>query len=233
MEEAVGAANEAVERSAADDRLVYRCERAKILAQAGRTGQAVAECQAMLKEYTQDKEVLEIRYHLSGVYTYAKDHDRAAEQLQLILQKDPNHATANNDLGYIWADQGKKLEEAERLIRKALELDRKERNSSKEVGTDGDLETAAYVDSLGWVLFRRGRLQEARQELEKAARLPNGDDDPVVWDHLGDVYARLEEPDRARACWQKAVALYEGGGLRSPDDRYKEIKQKLKLLERE
>jgi Flp pilus assembly protein TadD len=86
------------------------------------------------------------------------------------------------------------------------------------------------VDSLGWVLFRRGRVQEARQELEKAAALPGGSDDPVVWDHLGDVYFRLSETGKARDAWRKAVELYEVGRRRPQDDRLKDIKQKLQTL---
>ena len=53
-----------------------------------------------------------------------------------------------------------------------------------------DQDTAAFVDSLGWVLFRRGEIEAARKELERATTLPDGDD-PVIWDHLGDVYQRL------------------------------------------
>ena len=89
------------------------------------------------------------------------------------------------------------------------------------------------MDSLGWVLFRRGKFDEARKELERAAALPGGDDDPVVWDHLGDVYFRLDQPGRARAAWHKAITLYEVEKRRTMDYRYKEIKHKLKLLEGE
>jgi hypothetical protein len=52
----------------------------------------------------------------------------------------------------------------------------------------------------------------------------------VVWDHLGDVYFRLGETTRARSAWEKAVELYEIARRRQPDDRYKDIKQKLKTL---
>ena len=83
------------------------------------------------------------------------------------------------------------------------------------------------------MLFRRGQHAAARKELEKAVALPDGADDPVVWDHLGDVCFRLgDRPTPGPACG-KALELYEGGGERLPDDRYKEIKQKLKLLDRE
>jgi Flp pilus assembly protein TadD len=121
------------------------------------------------------------------------------------------------------------LTEAERMIRKAIEVDRHQRSSAKVIGPDSldsDRDNAAYVDSLGWVLFRRGDLKGARAELEKASALPDGDDDPVVWDHLADVLFRLGDKDRATRAWRKALGLFDAGS-RPKDDRYREIQQKL------
>lgn len=230
MDAAIEQASAAVDIAREDDRLYCRRVRAQVLTEAGRYEQAVAECQTMLKDFPQPGDVRSVRYTLSSVYSAARNYPKAEEQLQLILEADPADATACNDLGYIWADQGKNLDQAEKLVRRAMELDRKQRTSGTAVESDSDKDNAAYMDSLGWVLFRRGRLAEARQELEKAASLPGGTDDPVVWDHLGDVYARSNEPARARAAWQKAAELYEAGRRRQQDERYKEIKQKLKLL---
>jgi tetratricopeptide (TPR) repeat protein len=229
FDQAIEEATHAAEHAAEENRLFCRRLRAQVLAQAKRFDDAVQECQDMLKEYKQSKDVREIRYVLSGIYSAAKKSREAEEQLQFILEQDPNDATANNDLGYLWADEGKNLSEAEAMIRRALELDREERTRGKAVGPDSDHENAAYVDSLGWVLFRRGRLAEAKEQLENAVALPEGKDDPVVWDHLGDVCMRLSDPARARTAWQKALALYEEG-RRKGDDRYNDIKQKLKLL---
>ncbi len=214
------------------NRLACRATRVRILMQAQRYDQAAKECKDLLKDYNNPEEVREIRHTLSVVYSAAREYDKAEEQLRLLLTADPNDATANNDLGYEWADRGKNLEEAEKLIRKALDLDRKQRLTGTALDSESDQDTAAYVDSLGWVLFRRGQYEAARKEMEKAITLPDGADDPVVWDHLGDVCARQGDKARAKEVWSKAVGLYEGGGERQPDERYKEIKQKLKLLER-
>ena len=117
-------------------------------------------------------------------------------------------------------------------FRKALELDHQQKTTGGLVSADGEQDNAAYVDSLGWVLFRRGKLTEARQQLEKASSLQNGSDDPVVWDHLGDVYSRLNEPAKAQSAWKKAVGLYEDTAHRRPkEDRYQEIQQKLQIAE--
>jgi tetratricopeptide (TPR) repeat protein len=230
-EEALAAIDEAVKESAESDRLRCRLARAQLLGQAQRTKEAVAECEQLLKEYNQARDVRGVRLMLSGLYSGAHDWDASEAQLQLVLDADANDATACNDLGYQWADQNKNLAEAERLIRKALELDRLQRNSGARLSTDADQDTAAYVDSLGWVLFRRGKLDEARKELERAVALPGGGDDPVVWDHLGDVYDRLKESAKAREAWRKALGLYDAGRRRKTDERYREIQEKLRLEE--
>ncbi len=79
------------------------------------------------------------------------------------------------------------------------------------------------------MLFRKGRLDEARRELERASSLPGGDEDPVVWDHLGDVQFRQGQAPQAAESWKKALTLYDAGARRI-DERYKEIKDKLRLL---
>jgi tetratricopeptide (TPR) repeat protein len=230
-DEAITEASAAVEVAAEAQRLPCRCARANILAQAGKFDQAVAECLDLLRETTDREDVRTIRHTLHVVHVLAKDNARAEEELRKILDDDPNDATANNDLGYLWADQGKNLQEAERLIRKAIELDRAQRSSGTAVSADSDRDNAAYIDSLGWVLFRLGQLPAARKELEKAANLPDGPDDPVVWDHLGDACFRLRDRPAALAAWKKAVELYETLKRRRLDDRCQEIKQKLRLLE--
>jgi tetratricopeptide (TPR) repeat protein len=228
MDQAVEFATLAAEHAGDENRCYCRRLRALIMSQAGKTDDAIKECEGLLKDYRKWKDVRDIRNTLSNVYSAAKRTDEAAEQLRLVLEQDPNDATANNDLGYLWADEGKNLEEAEKLIRKALALDRDDRTKGKALGPDTDHENAAYVDSLGWVLFRLGKFADARKELERAVSYADGRDDPVVWDHLGDVCSRLNDVARARECWQKAVGLYDQGHRRKNDDRYKEIKQKLK-----
>jgi tetratricopeptide (TPR) repeat protein len=233
MKEAVAAANAAVDVSRAENLVLCRRSRAAILAQAGQYEPAIADCLAMLKEVSKESEIREIRYTLSNVYSLAKQMAKSEEQLELILKSDPDDATACNDLGYLWADQNKNLAEAEKLIRKALELDRKQKTSGSLVSVDSDQDNAAYLDSLGWVLFRRGKLKEARELLEKASALDLGLDDPVVWDHLGDVCQRQNESKRAKSAWKKAIELYNDAHRRPKDDRFKEIQQKLKLVEQQ
>src|SRR5262249_1710976 len=134
--EALASADDAVQGSSEKERLFCRRNRVEILSQIGQYDKAIAECQELLKEYNQAGEVRDVRLTLCNVYSAAREFAKAEEQLRLILTADPDDATANNDLGYQWADQSKNLEEAERLIRKALELDRRQRNSGTTVGLD-------------------------------------------------------------------------------------------------
>ena len=228
--EALAAAEEAVNDSGKGQLLGSRKLKAYVLSEIGKHKEAVAECEAMLKEYNQGGELREVRLTLSRVYLTMGEHDLSDKQLELILDADPNDATACNDLGYHWADRNKNLEEAERLIRKAIDLEKKQRMGSGFPGPDSEKDNAAFVDSLGWALFRRGKLEEAKAELEKASSLPGGDDDPVVFDHLADVYYRLKETAKALAAWKKALSLFETGTRRKSDDRYKEIQDKVRLL---
>jgi tetratricopeptide (TPR) repeat protein len=216
----------AIEHTNDEAQVGERRLKAQILAEAGRYGEAVRLCEETLAKFPKAISVIRVRQSLSNVYSLKGDHAKSEEQLRLILEMDPDEALANNNLGYQMADRNANLDEAERLIRRAIELDRSAR---KQVEEDG--ENAAYLDSLGWVLFRKGKLAEAREWLEKAAALPDGADDPAVWDHLGDVLAKLDQPAKAKEAWQKAARLYESGGRRKSDPRKAEVEKKLKTVE--
>ena len=162
-----------------------------------------------------------------------KDNVHYEEQMQLMLKADSSDATACNDLGYFWADQNRNLDEAERLIRRAIDLDREEKKRGQGISLEATEENAAFLDSLGWVLFRKGKLQEASGLLERAVKLSRGDDDPVLWDHLGDVYSRMNQVEQAGKAWKKSLELYEVGKRRKLDDQYKELKRKLQLVKKE
>jgi tetratricopeptide (TPR) repeat protein len=226
----VAAVEAAVTDSGKNQLLSMRKLKAYVLSEVGKHKEAVAECEAMLKEYNLGGDLREVRLTLSRVYLTMGRHEESDKQLELILDADPNDATACNDLAYHWADRNKNLEQAERLIRKALDLDKKQRTGAAFPASDAEKDNAAFIDSLGWVLFRRGKLDEARAELEKAAALSGGDDDPVVYDHLGDVYHRLGEKAKALTAWKKALSLFEAGVRRKSDPRYKEIQDKVRLL---
>ena len=133
----------------------------------------------------------EAHFMLSNIYVERGDHDRSEEMLLRILNDSPDDPHANNDLGYLWADQEKNLLQAEKMIRKAV---------------DAEPQNTAYMDSLGWVLFKLNKAEEPRETLKQASQQPDGDD-PVIWDHLGDVYFQLKQSDQAKSSWEKSVDL--------------------------
>jgi tetratricopeptide (TPR) repeat protein len=137
------------------------------------------------------------QFSLSNIYVQRGEMRKGEEILEKILAEEPDDPSVNNDLGYLYADQGKNLEQAEKMIRKAVEA---------------DPDNAAYQDSLGWVLFKQGRYEEARGPLEKAVNLSTGSGDATLWDHLGDVYHRLDLMDKAVDAWQKALDFAEKEG---------------------
>ncbi len=227
MDEALKEADRAIRFAGASSILTMQGLRIRLLVRAGKTKEAIQDCKALLKQYSEVDDLLTIRALLSHVYTIAGDIPKAEDQLQLILKIDPNNAGACNDLGYLWADRNKKLAEAEKLIRKAIKLDRQERTTFTMSKDEVPEPNAAYIDSLGWVLFRRGKFEAARVELERAVKLPGGED-PVIWDHLGDVYHQLNHTKPAIAAWEKALVLYDDARVRQKDERYQELRKKLK-----
>jgi tetratricopeptide (TPR) repeat protein len=245
-EEALTECEKAVGIADDDSRIHFKLYHARLLSMAEKHDKAAAECLELLKQTEKPDDIREVRYTLSGVYSSAKQQAKAEEQLRVILETNPKDESACNDLGYIMADRGKNLDEAETLIRKAITLDREQKRlkpkneegeegeeskSEARVGVDDDQDHAAYVDSLGWVLFRRGKIEEAKKELARAVKLGDGGDDPVIWDHLGDVCLRLGQKTEAKAAFRKALELYEVDRRRKKDDQYKELHQKVRLLE--
>lgn len=183
-----------------------------ILGRMGRNEDAIAFYKGLLERFPNDPEMLK-RAHsgLSIIYVNMDDLDRGEQELEILYQRDPDDPGVNNDLGYLYADRGKKLEQAETMIRKAIAE---------------EPENPAYLDSLGWVLFRLGRLQEALAPLEKAAE--SDAVDATILDHLGDVYFKLKELKKAEAAWKKAAEIAESS--KPPDRRLGEIRRKLTSL---
>ena len=206
-------ADQAVQEAQEGERFAVRNLRVRILMQAGKLAEGQAECLALLKLYALPGELLDIHYLLAGIHTEAGRFLQAEAELAECLKIDPNNAAVNNDLGYLWADQNKNLSEAEAAIRKAIEQDRKNRQNVLTLRPDAEQEfhdSACYFDSLGWVLFRRGELEEAKKQLDYATTLPDSDD-PVIWDHVGEVAGALGQQARAIDAWHKAAGLLPTG----------------------
>ena len=122
----------------------------------------------------------------------SEDAKRGEELLEEQYRLTPDDPTVANDLGYLWADRGVRLDEAETLIRQAVAA---------------DPDNAASLDSLGWVLFKQGRLEEAKAPLLKAGKLSDkqGAGDGTIWSHLGDLWKALGDDRAAEDAWRSAL----------------------------
>ena len=139
------------------------------------------------------------------------NHKRGEEILEKFLAENPDDIGVNNDLGYLYADQGKNLEKARKMIEKAVEA---------------EPENAAYLDSMGWVLFKLGEFKEAITWLKKATDLETGND-ATIWEHLGDCYGATKDTAEATKAWEKALKLVNEES--HPDkELIKRVEEKLK-----
>src|SRR5262249_40577870 len=149
-----------------------------------------------------------VRQNLSIIYVNLGDYAKGEAELEVLLEKNPDDAGVNNDLGYLYAEQGKNLEKAEAMIRKAVQE---------------EPDNSAYLDSLGWVLFKRGKVKEAVGPLEKAVEKLGeaSGSDATIYEHLGDVYFQLQEASKAKRAWQSAEKA--ATKTNPPDKRLPEI----------
>jgi tetratricopeptide (TPR) repeat protein len=197
---------------------------------AGESEQAAKTWEDVLKRIEKDESlgkekeikgefIKELHLMLSNAYVDVNQVDKAADHLKDVLAEDPDDPGANNDLGYIWADHDMNLDEAEKMIRKALEEDKKRRMKDPDENP-GAGDNAAYLDSLGWVLFKKKKYQEAKAPLLEAVKDKEGKH-VEIFDHLGDVHMALGEKKEAIAVWQEAIKL------ETESKREKEIKAKV------
>lgn len=121
-------------------------------------------------------------------YERSGNFKRAESDLTTAMEFKPEHPYLLNYLGYSWADQGKKLDQALALITKAANL----------MPEDGYI-----IDSLGWVYYKMGQYDEAAKELEKAVELVPYDQ--TINEHLGDAYWQVGRKNEARFQWQRAM----------------------------
>lgn len=180
------------------------------------------ELKAELKDTLKDR----VRYTLSGLHVENRDIDKAAKQLQILIKRNPEEPGYKNDLGFIWCDHDMNLEESEKLIREALELDKKKKEKLKAEGKIDEItESAAYLDSMGWVLFKQKKYKEALEYLKKASADEDEGNHLEIWDHLGDCYMALGQKAEAIAAWEKALKMED---LSKRDaERRREVTEKL------
>jgi len=164
--------------------------------EAKQSQQAVATFEEALHEaqLEEDDDFVNAKFYFNygAAAEQAGLYNKAADLLRKSIALDPdNSAEACNYLGYMWADHNMNLEEAETMIRRAMQ---------------SEPNNASYLDSLGWVEFRKGQLDRALEDLLRAAKTAEHED-PVVFEHIGDTYLKLNRTREALEAWQKALSL--------------------------
>jgi tetratricopeptide (TPR) repeat protein len=212
---------------------VVRGEHASLLADLGKTDQAIAETRKMLD----GKNDRDIYISLAQIYDKAKNYAEMAKMLDAA----ENLSTGNEDKAPVIFMRGamyermKNYEAAEDQFRKALAINPEDastlnymgymladRNVRLEEARDlinkalaRDPKNGAYLDSLGWVLFRMNKLPEDEEKLRQALEMMSRD--PTVHDHLGDVYFREGKIREAIAQWQSSLKEYQAGAPSEQD----------------
>jgi tetratricopeptide (TPR) repeat protein len=120
-----------------------------------------------------------------------RDYEQAEKCFLKCIDQSPDAPEANNYLGFMWAEHNKNLEKAREYIERAVKKEPK---------------SAAYADSMGWVLFKLHHNEEALSWILKA-QLLSPEADATLLDHLGDVYMALHEEGKARDAWKKSLSL--------------------------
>jgi tetratricopeptide (TPR) repeat protein len=148
-------------------------------------------------------------FQLGALHDEAKNKEQSVANMKRAIELNPKNAAALNYLGYTWAEMGVRLDEAEQLIQRALQIE----------PNDG-----FYIDSLGWVYFQKGDYTSAVEQLERAVAITV--EDPTIIEHLGDAYVKVGKSDRALASYREAIEKSK------EDDQVKRIREKIERLEK-
>lgn len=132
----------------------------------------------------------DLQFNLGTAYDKLNRFSDVERAMEAALSLDPHHADALNYLGYSYAERGIKMDQALSLTKRAVSL---------------KPENGYYVDSLGWALYKSGMLPEALTEIKKAVALVG--DDPVIYEHLGEIYLKQQKVSDARDAWIHSLEI--------------------------
>ncbi len=194
-EEAERLVEETAARFAEEKPLGTLLMRANLLLEQGRPERAGELLMGAKDDFPGEKEVT---FRIALAASEAGDLETAERYYRKLIDEgrpetDSYFEVASNNLGYLFAQHETRLDEAEKLVRQALELN----------------PNAAYIlDSMGWVYFKQGNYEKAREYLERAAR--RAFRDAEIYSNLGQLYETIGEPEKARRYYERAIAVDPG-----------------------
>jgi tetratricopeptide (TPR) repeat protein len=158
-------------------------------------------------------------FELGALMEKAGDLKGAIENMRQAIEINPLHSNAHNFLGYIYALEGRDFDRALGHLKKALTI--QPRNGY-------------FLDSLGWIYFKKGDSEKALAQIKKA--LIYTDPDPVLYDHLGDILFSLKNYNEATGAWKNSHSLTLhnkddlGGEMPNPQTLQDKIEKTKKLI---
>lgn len=158
---------------------------ASLQREAGKLDEAVG---LMKRVIALDKAVDRHYFTLGAIYDELEKPKEAMEAMRKSIEANPSNADALNYLGYSLAERGEALGEAERFIKRALEI---------------EPNNAYYIDSLGWVYFKMGKYEEALEQLQLAIKAVS--DDAVILEHFAEILIKLGQREKALSVFEKAL----------------------------
>ena len=166
-----------------DDRAKLTVGEAQLLRDAGRLDDALRMVADALEL---NKNNIDLLYEHAMLAERAKQFDLMERELRKLIKVAPDNQHAYNALGYSFADRNVRLQEAFDLISKANQI----------------APNDPYIlDSLGWVEFRLGRLEQALKTLQRAYEIKA---DAEIAAHLGEVMWKMGRQDEAKKLWRAA-----------------------------
>jgi len=137
----------------------------------------------------ESKELLSDMYAAMGdAYNADKNFKASDESYEKAISLNPNNVSVLNNYSYYLSVRKQRLEYAEKMSKKTLELKPGE---------------ATFLDTYGWILFQQGKYELAKKYIEDALKA-NPEADGTLWEHLGDVYFKLNLTEKAVEYWIKA-----------------------------
>ena len=148
------------------------------------------------KDYVVDNPALLTQFYanIGDANNGLKAYEKSDEAYEKALEIDPNNIYVLNNYSYYLSLRGEKLDRAEELSALCNELEPDQFN---------------YQDTYAWILYKQGKYVQAKELLHKAVE-GGGDKNAVILEHLGDVYAKLNNMTKALEYWNKAKAVEKG-----------------------
>ncbi|MCA9482686.1 MAG: DUF721 domain-containing protein [Nitrospina sp.] len=206
MDKSVGLLESALEHEPRNDRLYHSLALAHMAL--SQYDQAISKIQKAIELDDQKDAYF---FELGALYERKGDYQRAVEAMERTIALNPSHSNAHNFIGYLLALQGTQLDRALDHLEKALSI--QPRNGY-------------FLDSLGWIYYKKGDYNSALEKIKKAMIYVSPD--PVLYDHLGEVLFSMHKFSEAHEAWKTSLALT----MKKIDDPSGEVPDPAKLKEK-